>query len=76
MADVSPVNVSDLTKVEGTIVSKESLLTAGLISKVSLPVKILWTWDVATAYTCEWIEAFSASAKKKIEAAGWSCGVE
>jgi large subunit ribosomal protein L15 len=63
------VNLAQLKKVTATDVSPETLYSAGLISKVDLPVKLLGTGDADRAYTVRGV-ALSASARAKIEAAG------
>jgi large subunit ribosomal protein L15 len=65
------VNLADLKKVAGTEVSPETLYSAGLVSKVDAPVKLLGTGEADRAYTVRGV-AFSASARAKIEAAGGS----
>jgi ribosomal protein L15 len=42
------------------------------IRSADVAVKILWTWDLQKALSFEGIEHFSATAKAKIEKAGWS----
>ena len=54
------------------VVSKEVLLQLGYIRSADVAVKILWTWDLQKALSFEGIEHFSATAKTKIEKAGWS----
>ncbi len=54
------------------VVSKEVLLQLGYIRSADVAVKILWTWDLQKALSFEGIEHFSATAKAKIEKAGWS----
>jgi large subunit ribosomal protein L15 len=63
------VNLSQLKKVSATEVSPETLYSAGLISKVDLPVKLLGTGDADRSYTVRGV-SLSASARAKIEAAG------
>ncbi len=63
------VNLSQLRKVTATDVSPETLYSAGLISKVDRPVKLLGTGDADRSYTVRGV-ALSASARTKIEAAG------
>jgi large subunit ribosomal protein L15 len=64
------VNVSDLVRISGDEVSPESLLAAGIVRKLSEPVKLLGHGDVARALTIKSGMRISASAKAKIEAAG------
>ena len=66
-----PVNLADLKKVPGTEVSPETLYSAGLVSKVDTPVKLLGSGEADRAYTVRGV-ALSASARAKIEAAGGS----
>ncbi len=65
------VNVEDLNQFRaGTTITKEKLAEAGLIRKATKPVKILGNWELEKKFKFEGIEAFSASAKEKIEKAG------
>jgi large subunit ribosomal protein L15 len=64
------VNVSDLVRITGDEVSPESLLAAGIVRKISEPVKLLGHGDVGRALTVKSGMRVSASAKAKIEAAG------
>jgi len=63
------VNLSQLAKVSATVVSPETLYSAGLIGKPDLPVKLLGTGDADRAYTVRGV-SLSASARAKLEAAG------
>jgi large subunit ribosomal protein L15 len=63
------VNVSELARCSGKEITKESLKAAGLISKLKEPVKILGNGEIAKAFTVK-VQAFSKSAKEKIEKAG------
>ena len=63
------VNLRDLDAVEGTEVTPESLVAAGILKKASDPVKLLGHGDVSRALTVRGLKA-SASAVAKIEAAG------
>ena len=65
------VNLADLKKVSASEVTPETLYSAGLISKVDSPVKLLGTGDADRAYTVRGVK-LSASARAKIEAAGGS----
>lgn len=66
----STVNVSDLDKfVDGTIVDAELLAASGLIKKTANGVKILGNGELSKNLTVK-AQAFSASAKEKIEKAG------
>ena len=64
------INVSALNKFEdGAVVSVNELLEAGLLSKCEYGVKILGKGEISKKLTVR-ANAFSASAKEKIEAAG------
>ena len=64
------VNVSALDKFEdGAVVGAEDLIAAGVISKCEYGVKILGAGNITKKLTVK-ANAFSESAKAKIEAAG------
>ena len=63
------VNLSDLSRCDAGEITKESLRSAGLISKIKEPVKILGNGEIKKALTVK-VQAFSKSAKEKIEKAG------
>ncbi|MGB0409267.1 MAG: 50S ribosomal protein L15 [Opitutales bacterium] len=63
------VNVSELERVEGDTVNRDSLVKAGLIRDNDEGVKLLGDGDVSKAFTVE-VDKVSGSAKSKIEAAG------
>ncbi len=64
------VNVKDLQRLEGAKeVTPESLFAAGIISKKSIPVKVLGDGEISAVVDIS-AHAFSASAKEKIEKAG------
>ncbi len=63
------VKLTSLEKFEGKKVDAESLHLAGLISKKSLPIKILGNGEITKALQVE-VNAVSGSAKEKIEKAG------
>ena len=63
------VNVSDLSRCEAGEITNETLKAAGLISKIKEPIKILGNGDIKKALTVK-VQAFSKSAKEKIEKAG------
>ena len=66
----APVNVEVLNRFEdGTEVTTELLLEAGVISKALAGVKILGNGEITKKLTVK-AAAFSASAKEKIEKAG------
>lgn len=70
-----PVNITALDRFEdGTEVTIEQLRAAGLVSGPALPVKVLGTGEITRKLTVK-AQAFSATAKKKIEAAGGTCEV-
>lgn len=68
------VNLWKLEKDEkitkSTIINKETLKQLNYITKVDWLVKVLWNWDFSKSLTFQWIDAFSASAKEKIEKSG------
>lgn len=64
------INVSALNKFEdGAVVSANELLESGILSKCEYGVKILGQGEISKKLTVK-ANAFSASAKEKIEAAG------
>lgn len=64
------INVSALNKFEdGAVVSAAELLESGILSKCEYGVKILGKGELSKKLTVK-ANAFSASAKEKIEAAG------
>ncbi len=63
------VNLQDLSRVEATEISGESLYVSGLVSHADRPIKILGNGTVEKALTVK-AQAFSKSAKEKIEKAG------
>jgi large subunit ribosomal protein L15 len=66
------VNVGHLARFEkGATVDRKTLQVKRLIDRIDLPVKILGTGDIADALTLS-VDAISASARQKIEAAGGS----
>ena len=74
---VTPVQTVNLEALQNDekvtdVVTKELLLQLGYIRTADVAVKILWTWDLQKALSFEGIEHFSATAKTKIEKAGWS----
>jgi large subunit ribosomal protein L15 len=70
--EYQPVNVGDIARVfaDGGTVSKEDLATRGLVRKGKL-VKVLGNGDVSVKLDVT-ADAFSASAKEKLAAAGGS----
>jgi len=77
--EIISINVSDLERLEnGSKVTEESLLEAGVISKIADGVKILGNGELTKKLDVE-VTAFSASAKEKIEQAGGTakvCGLD
>lgn len=72
---IAYVNVSDLNRFEdGTEVTPELLLESGAVSKIVDGVKVLGKGDLTKKLTVR-VNAFSESAKSKIEEAGGSVEV-
>ncbi|MDQ3587484.1 MAG: 50S ribosomal protein L15 [Actinomycetota bacterium] len=71
-----PVNLSDLEERfdKGAEVTPDSLRAAGLATRRGVPVKVLGTGELSKELTVH-AHGFSASARKKIEAAGGSVQV-
>ena len=67
--EYQPVNVRDLDRIEGEIVTPEVLKAHGLIRSLKKPVKVLGSGNVEGAYEIT-AHAFSATARSKIEGAG------
>ncbi len=67
--DYQVVNVKDLGRVEGSEANQETLRAAGLVSSKRRPVKILGEGEISRALKVS-AQAFSQSARQKIEAAG------
>jgi large subunit ribosomal protein L15 len=66
------VNVVDLGRFEtGATVTRQALHAKRMIDRIDLPVKILGNGDIAVALQVQ-VDAVSATAKTKIEAAGGS----
>ncbi len=73
--DIVGINVSALEKFDdGAEVTVESLVEKGVVSNPRDGVKILGNGELTKKLTVK-VNAFSASAKEKIEAAGGSCEV-
>ena len=73
--DIVGINVSALEKFDdGAEVTVEALIEAGVIKNPRDGVKILGNGELTKKLTVK-VNAFSASAKEKIEAAGGSCEV-
>ena len=71
-----PVNLADLESRfdAGTEVTIELLKTSGLGSRKDVPVKVLAKGELSKALTVH-ANAFSATARERIEAAGGSCKI-
>jgi len=69
------VNLSQIAKIKAKNIDSEVLLAKGLISSSFVAVKILGNGDIDKAYNVT-ASAFSASAVKKIEAAGGKVTVQ
>ena len=69
------VNISSLNKIETELITVENLKEKGLIKSILLPVKILGDGDIDKKVIVE-ANAFSESAKKKIEKSGGSCKLQ
>ena len=63
------VNLSQIDKCEGTEIDRNALVKAGYVRQADLLVKVLGNGEITRAVTVS-AQAFSASAKAKIEAAG------
>ena len=73
--EIISINVSALERFEdGTVVTVEKLLEEGVISKAADGVKILGNGEISKKLTVQ-VNAFSETAKAKIEAAGGSAEV-
>ena len=73
--EIISINVSALERFEdGTVVTVEKLLEEGVISKSADGVKILGNGEISKKLTVQ-VNAFSETAKAKIEAAGGSAEV-
>ena len=63
------VKLEDLAGVDGSEITRESLVAAGLIDEGKGPAKILGNGEISQAFTVRGVK-ISAGAKAKIEAAG------
>ena len=73
--DIVAINVSALERFEnGTVVTVETLLDAGIIKKINDGVKILGNGELTKSLTVK-VNAVSEGAKEKIEQAGGSVEV-
>lgn len=69
------VNVAKLAELKaGTVVNRDSLEAAGIITSPKHPLKVLGSGELAVKLTVQ-AAAFTASARQKIEAAGGTCDV-
>lgn len=69
------VNVGRLASLaSGSTVNLESLQGAGIVTSPRHPLKVLGNGELSVSLTVE-AAAFTASARKKIEAAGGTCTV-
>jgi len=66
---VQIVNLKDLTNLKIKNIDKKVLYDKGLISNISLPVKVLANGDLKDSVNVK-VDFFSSSAKQKIEKAG------
>ena len=74
--DYAEVNLAQLEKFEeGTVVDLEALINAKVISKQMKNIKVLGKGELTKKLTVK-VNAFSAGAKAKIEAAGGTAEVE
>ena len=70
-----PVNVADLERFDnGAVVTPDALQSSGLAKNAVVGIKILGTGSLSKKLAVK-AQAFSASAKAKIEAAGGTCEV-
>ena len=63
------VNIGNISKIEGTVIDQEALVKSRLLRSRTLPVKILGNGEINRPITIK-ANAFSGSAKEKIEKAG------
>lgn len=63
------VNVSQLEKIQGSDINAEVLKKSGLVKSAVSAIKIIGNGSVSKAFNVT-VDAFSASAKEKIEKAG------
>lgn len=67
--DVQIVNLGDLNKIKAEEITPQVLVDNGLIRKIDVPVKVLGDGELTSKISVT-ANAFSKSAKEKIEAAG------
>ncbi|MCH9029195.1 MAG: 50S ribosomal protein L15 [Bacteroidetes bacterium] len=63
--------IADEKKLSGDVLNAESLEKLGLIRSIKKPIKVLGMGEIKAKVTLK-VDAFSAKAKEKIEAAGGS----
>lgn len=68
------VNVSQLAELDETEISPEVMRAHGLVGSLRRPIKVLGDGELGRAVTVQ-AQAFSASARQKIEEAGGSAQV-
>jgi large subunit ribosomal protein L15 len=69
------VNLSQLSSIDSSDVNQKLMQEMGLIKKVGIPVKILGVGDLSKALNIQ-ADAFSNSAKEKIEKAGGKASIK
>ena len=67
--DVQIVNLGDLSRIQAEEITPQVLVENGLIRKIDVPVKVLGDGELTSKISVT-ANAFSKSAKEKIEAAG------
>jgi large subunit ribosomal protein L15 len=73
-AESQIVNLRDLERFEGSEVNSATLAEAGLVRRASVPVKILGNGELKSKLQVS-VQAVSAGARAKIEAAGGSVAI-
>jgi large subunit ribosomal protein L15 len=63
------VNLSGISKLEGNVIDKEALIKSRLLRNKLIPFKVLGNGEISRPITVK-ANAFSGSAKEKIEKAG------
>ncbi len=63
--------IADEKKLNGDVLNAESLRKLGLVKSIKKPIKVLGKGEIKAKVTLK-VDAFSAMAKEKIEAAGGS----
>ena len=67
--DFQIINVNQLDKIQGSEINAEVLKKSGLVKSAVLAIKVIGNGSITKAFTVT-VDAFSASAKEKIEKAG------